>query len=316
MGNPNDKLRREIRATSEIMQFRLADGPLGADSGVVPLEQVLNPNLVRGHQRGACSPVNRRSVMTSAKLAVISLSVVIALSGCGSRTEKAGVSEPTRAASPTEAPASQPVASPTPVSTPEAPKPVSAPPAEVAKPPEPVKPPEPKKYIVAAGTPISVRTIGEVNTKAAKNGNEFEATLESPLVVDGHTVAKRGATVVGRVVNADQGGRVKGKASLTLALARLQLTSGQTMAIQTNTVTQEAKSGTGKNLKRTGIATGAGAAIGAIAGGGKGAAIGAGVGAGAGVATNLATRGPAAEIPAETTLNFSLTKDFVVTERR
>ena len=50
--------------------------------------------------------------------------------------------------------------------------------------------PEPKKYVLAAGTPISVRTVGEVNTKAAKNGNEFEATLESPLVAEGHTVAK------------------------------------------------------------------------------------------------------------------------------
>jgi hypothetical protein len=122
--------------------------------------------------------------------------------------------------------------------------------------------------------------------------------------------------VIGRVVNADQGGRVKGKASLSLTLARLHLASGRNVAIQTNTVTQTAKSGTGKNLKRTGIATGAGALIGGIAGGGKGAAIGAGVGAGAGVATNLATRGPAAEIPPETVLNFSLAKDIVVIEQR
>jgi hypothetical protein len=169
--------------------------------------------------------------------------------------------------------------------------------------------------VLAAGTPISVRTVGDVSTKAAKSETEFEATLESPLVIDGHTLAKRGATVVGRVVNADEGGRVKGKASLTLALARLHLANGETVAIQTDTVTQEAKSGTGKNLKRTGIATGAGAAIGAIAGGGRGAAVGAGVGAGAGVATNLATRGPAAEIPPETVLNFSLTKEIVVTEK-
>jgi hypothetical protein len=174
----------------------------------------------------------------------------------------------------------------------------------------------PKKYVLAAGAPISVRTVSDVNSKAAKSGSEFEATLESPLVADGHTLAKRGATVVGRVVDSDQGGRVKGKASLTLALARLHLANGQSIAIHTNSVTHEAKSGTGKNLKRTGIATGAGAAIGAIAGGGRGAAIGAGVGAGAGVATNVATRGPAADIPPETVLNFSLTKDIVVTEKR
>ena len=51
-------------------------------------------------------------------------------------------------------------------------------------------------------------------------------------------------------------------------------------------------------------------------GGGKGAAIGAGIGGGAGVATNMATRGPAAEIPPETVLNFVLTPDVVVTEKQ
>jgi hypothetical protein len=179
----------------------------------------------------------------------------------------------------------------------------------------PPKPPEPKKYVLTAGTPVSVRTLGSVSTKSAQSGNEFEATLESPLVVDGHTLAKRGATVTGRVLSADQGGRVKGKANLTLSLARLKLADGQTVAIQTNSVTTEAKSDTKKNLKRTGIATGAGAVIGAIAGGGKGAAIGAGVGAGAGVAANVATRGPAAEIPPETVLNFTLRTDVEVTEK-
>jgi hypothetical protein len=67
---------------------------------------------------------------------------------------------------------------------------------------------------------------------------------------------------------------------------------------------------------RTGIAAGAGAAIGAIAGGGKGAAIGAGVGGGAGVATNMATRGAAAELPAESVLQFTLNDASTITEAR
>ena len=266
---------------------------------------------------------DREALMKSEKLSVISLAAFLALSACGSRPDKTGANEAPRAATPSaEAPVSQPAAQPAGQPTASVPQPAATPQAQPA--PEPVKapaakptpPPPPKKYVLAAGTPISVRTISDVNTKAAQNGNEFDATLESALVADGHTLAKRGATVVGRVVNADQGGRAKGKASLTLALARLHLANGQTVAIQTNSVKQEAKSGTSKNLKRTGIAAGAGAAIGAIAGGGKGAAIGAGIGGGAGVATNLATRGPAAEIPPETVLNFSLTKDIVVTEKR
>ena len=63
---------------------------------------------------------------------------------------------------------------------------------------------------------------------------------------------------------------------ITLSLSRLHLANGQTATIQTNTVSKEAKSGTKKNMMRTGIATGAGALIGGLAGGGKGAAIGAG----------------------------------------
>jgi hypothetical protein len=248
-------------------------------------------------------------------LAPIALGVII-LAGCGSKEQQqaatpaqpgtappaaAGQPAPTQPASGQPAPGTVPEGGSTPPNTATAPS--AAPPP----------PPAPKKYVVAAGTPIAVRTLSDVNTKNVKSGNEFEATLQGPLQVDGHTLAPSGASVIGVVTNADQGGRVKGKASLSLKLARLHLANGQTVAIHTNTVSQEAKSGTKKNLMRTGIASGAGAAIGAIAGGGRGAAIGAGIGAGAGVATNMATRGPAAEIPPETLLNFQLTSDLVVT---
>lgn len=217
-----------------------------------------------------------------------------------------GQPAPTQPASGQPAPGTVPEGASTPPNTATAPSPTVA---KTSPPP----PPAPKKYVLAAGAPITVRTLSDVNTKNTKSGNEFEATLQSPLQVDGHTLASTGASVIGVVTNADQGGRVKGKASLTLRLARLHLANGQTVQIHTNTVTQQAKSGTKKNLMRTGIASGAGAAIGAIAGGGRGAAIGAGIGAGAGVATDLATRGPAAEIPPETVLNFQLTNDLVVT---
>ena len=262
--------------------------------------------------------------MKPSTLSMVLLMSVIVLCSCGRPSERAAdgsAGSPTggAAASPGQsAAAATPAVAPSPAQ-PGTASPASAqPPAQAAAPqPEATpKPPEPKKYLLATGTTIAVRTVGEMNTKSTKSENEFEATLETPLVVDGHTVAKKGATVVGKVLNADQGGRAKGKASLTLALARMRFTNGKTINIVTDSVMQEAKSGTGKNLKRTGIMTGAGAAIGAIAGGGAGAAIGAGVGAGAGLATNLATRGPAAQIPPETVLTFSLAKDVVIVEKR
>ncbi|MCC7154196.1 MAG: hypothetical protein IT161_06450 [Bryobacterales bacterium] len=232
--------------------------------------------------------------------------ITLLLAGCSKAPEPA--KEAAREAAPASPKDGTPPAGQTPAPAESTPAP--APQAEPAAP-----PPQPKTYTLAAGTPVSVRTMDAVNTKNTKTENEFEATLTSPLEVDGHTLAKAGATVIGRVVKADQGGRVKGKASLTLALSRVRLASGSYLNIKTNSVTQEAKSGTKKNMVRTGIMAGAGAAIGAIAGGGKGAAIGAGIGGGAGVATNLATRGPAAEIPSESVLNFSLTAPASVTEK-
>ncbi|HYI95838.1 MAG TPA: hypothetical protein VEX68_20015 [Bryobacteraceae bacterium] len=263
--------------------------------------------------------------MKSSTLSIISLVAMVTLSGCGSKPEQNAANQAPTATVPSATPPAGAPAAVTPDPTQPAtarsvaPATQSAARAPAAPAPEPVKPPPPpppKKYVVAAGTPISVRTISDVSTKTNASGTSFEATLASPLVVDGHTLAKTGSTVTGTVVSADKGGKVKGKAMITLSLSRLHLANGSAATIQTNTVSKEAKSGTKKNMMRTGIATGAGALIGGLAGGGKGAAIGAGVGAGAGVATNAATRGPAADIPPETLLEFALTRDLVVTEKQ
>lgn len=185
-----------------------------------------------------------------------------------------------------------------------------------AQPPAATPPPPPRKLTIEAGTPLAVRTTGSMSTKNSQAGNRFEATLEGPLIVNGVTLAKQGAIVEGTVAQASQGGKVKGKAELSLRLDSLHLADGRVVKISTGAITQQAKSGMKKDLVRGGIMTGAGAAIGAIAGGGKGAAIGAGIGAGAGVGTAMATKGPAAEIPAEAQLNFRLSAPVTVTEKR
>ena len=169
----------------------------------------------------------------------------------------------------------------------------------------PTPPPQPKEYVIAAGTAIPVRTITALSTKTAVTGATFEASLTQPLSVDGFVLAPAGAGVTGVVVVSDSGGRVKGKASIVIALKSIATGRGP-IAIQTNNREVVAKSTVKKDVVRGGVMTGVGAAIGAIAGGGKGAAIGAGVGGAAGVGTAVATKGAAAEIPAETALKFSL----------
>jgi hypothetical protein len=192
----------------------------------------------------------------------------------------------------------------------EATAPTASAPAEPPPPPPP--PPKPKEYVIAAGTAIPVRTTTVLSTKTATTGAAFQASLMEALKVDGVVLAPAGADVTGVVVLSDPGGRVKGKASISLALKSIATKQGP-LAIQTNNQEAVAKSTVKKDVVRGGIMTGAGAAIGAIAGGGKGAAIGAGIGGAAGVGTAMATKGAPAEFPAETALTFTLKAPVTVT---
>ena len=176
-------------------------------------------------------------------------------------------------------------------------------------------PAPPRVFTLAAGTPLSVWTTSTISTKTAKAGDSFTATLAQPIVDGDWVVAKKGATVSGTVVDADQGGRVKGVASLTLQVNRLTLADGSTVDLPTSKVTRQAKSTKKKDAMKVGIGAGVGAAIGAIAGGGKGAAIGAGAGAGAGTGVVLATKGDPAVIGSESQLTFRTTSPVKITKR-
>jgi hypothetical protein len=164
-----------------------------------------------------------------------------------------------------------------------------------------------------AGTTIRARTTRTLSTETLKTGDGFDAVLDEPLMADGHELFPRGATVMGTVVDSDPGGRVKGVASLAIALTMVHTSAGQMFDIDTGAVTIEADTSVTKDATKVGIGTAVGAAIGAIAGGKKGAGIGAATGAGAGTAVVLGTRGDAAEVPAETVLSFSLTSPLSVT---
>jgi len=161
-----------------------------------------------------------------------------------------------------------------------------------------------------------VFTTSTISTSAQKSGEAFSAVLAKGIVDGDWVIAKQGARVEGVVVESDPGGKVKGVASMTLALRRLTLADGRTIELDTDTFIQEAKTTKGKDAKKVGIGAGIGAAIGAIAGGGKGAAIGAAVGGGGGAAASLATRGDAAEVASETELKFTLTSPITITERK
>jgi hypothetical protein len=193
----------------------------------------------------------------------------------------------------------------------------SAPPPVAPAPPPappPPPPPPPREYTLAADRPIAVYTTTSLSTKTNKAGEKFTATLAEPIVDDDWVIAKKGAQVEGVIVDSDPGDKVKGVASITVALESLTLADGRTVRLATSHFTREAKTTKKKDAAKIGIGAGVGAAIGAIAGGGKGAAIGAGVGGAAGTGAVLATRGDPAVIPAETRVRVTLRSPVKITE--
>jgi hypothetical protein len=197
----------------------------------------------------------------------------------------------------------QPASRPAPAAAAPAPQPAVTPPPA---------PPKPRVANLAAGRALTIRTTRELSTKTMKTGDVFSAILEEPIAAGNWVVAPAGARVDGRIVEADKGGRVRGKANLSVELTSLTIADGRKIEIVTSPISSEAAASKGKDAKKIGIGAGAGAAVGAIAGGGQGAAIGALVGGGAGAAL----RGEAAEIPAETVLAFELRSPVTIQERK
>lgn len=185
-----------------------------------------------------------------------------------------------------------------------------------AQPPAAPPPAPPRSVTLAAGTALKVRTTTPISTQSHNVGDTFAASLEEPLIQGDWVIAPRGATVQGKVLESDPGGRVSGVAHITVALDSVVTGEGQTVSLTTDPIRIEAQRSRGEDAAKVGIATGIGAAIGAIAGGGRGAGIGAATGAGAGTGVVLATRGDAAEIASESVLDFQLTSPVTITEAR
>lgn len=151
--------------------------------------------------------------------------------------------------------------------TEEAPAPAPEPAAPAASAPPAAAP---SSVTVNAGTGILVRMLDGASSRDPR-GKRFTTTLETDLVVNGMMVAKAGTRAYGRVVSAQQAGRVAGRSVLDLRLSEL-VVNGVLVPILTGPYIEAGKS----SLAKTAKLTATGAAIGAIAGdAGKGAAIGA-----------------------------------------
>jgi hypothetical protein len=165
--------------------------------------------------------------------------------------------------------------------------------------------PEPR-ITVPAGTKLRVALLDAVSSDKSEAGDQFMASLTEPIVVDGKTVFAKGTKVRGRVVEAAESGRVKGRAMLELTLTQIVRNEGKSHNISTKPYTVVAESTKKRDAAIIGGGAGVGAAIGALTGGGKGAAIGAAVGGGAGTGGVLATKGKEVRFGPEHPLSFTL----------
>ena len=153
-----------------------------------------------------------------------------------------------------------------------------------------------------------------IGSKLSEEGNRFDATLSSSVVVKGQKVIPAGTRAVGTVVEAHASGRFKGGATLVVELNSIHL-NGQIYPIRTNQWSSESK---GKGKRTAGFIGGGaagGALIGGLAGGGKGALIGGAIGAGAGT-VGAATGNRDITLKSEAPLTFQLASSLTLPPRQ
>jgi hypothetical protein len=155
----------------------------------------------------------------------------------------------------------------------------------------------PQALSVPAGTRLLIRMTDSVDSSRHPAGHRFRAQLESALVVDGVTVAPRNTIVYGRIVSANQAGRLAGSSEVTIEFSDLML-NDQLYPIATGGLQAKTGGEAGRTLRRTAGA----AAIGGLIDGSKGARTGAKVGAGA----SILTRGASVNIPRGTLIETEL----------
>jgi hypothetical protein len=156
--------------------------------------------------------------------------------------------------------------------------------------------------------------VQAVGSKISEEGQRFDATLSSSVVVKGAKVIPAGTRAVGTVTQAHASGRFKGGATLAVELNSIHL-NGQTYPIRTSSVTSESKGKGKRTAGMIGGGTAGGALIGGLAGGGKGALIGGAIGAGAGT-VGAATGNRDITLKSESPLSFQLKSSLTLPPRQ
>ena len=168
-------------------------------------------------------------------------------------------------------------------------------------------------FVVRDGESLVAVLSSDLTTKQAKPGDRFAMRVREPNQYEG-------AVIEGTVASVNQGGRLTGRAEMSLNFDTIRLPNGQTHRFSgilvgvraldgdvvkvDNEGTAQGDNQTTQTVERAGIGTAIGAIIGAVAGGGKGAAIGAIIGAAGGAGSVYVQGKDDLELPTGTELTI------------
>jgi len=160
------------------------------------------------------------------------------------------------------------------------------------------------------GTVLPVTFETTVSSATSRPEEKVLARLREPVRV-GTATLPEGSELRGHVISVQRSGKVKGRASLTLAFTQITA-NGKSYDLPARRISLLAPETHGKDAKIIGGSAGAGAVVGAIVDGKSGAAKGALVGGAAGTGVVLATRGQEVSIPAGSRWRVRLVRPLVV----
>ncbi len=165
-------------------------------------------------------------------------------------------------------------------------------------------------HTLPVGTVLPVTFETTVSSATSRPEEKVLARLRAPVRVGAATLPE-GSELRGHVISVHRSGKVKGRASLTLAFTQITA-NGRTYDLSARRISLLAPETHGKDAKIIGGGAGAGAVVGALVDGKSGAAKGALVGGGAGTGVVLSTRGKEVSIPAGSRWRVRLVRPLVV----
>jgi hypothetical protein len=185
--------------------------------------------------------------------------------------------------------------------------------------------------LIPAGTRVPLSLKQAISTKTAREGDPVYAETSFPFVVDEQVVVPAGTYIQGKIMRAQRGGHVKGRAELLIHFTSMIYPNGYTVMLggsientpgaektsmkdSEGTIRQDSDAGRKAKEAAEGAATGA--VIGAVTGGGKGAGIGAGVGGVTGLAVAMLSRGADVRLEPGTSLEMEIQREVTVDPSR